>query len=404
VFTAGVYLYAAGWLHSKHTLIPRPSDITPDHASFAVPEVIKDAGYSYAVAVLIAAGVVVLAIFGAAVVLWLINDRSPLIVADSGATDYGAQWSSTSKRKKTILRAMWFGRVVDIAAPPLAALMGAGAVLSVFVAGALVAEHTVGWTRVTDYLDRQRDVQAYGAYAVVLTLLLLVVLGYYTFRKPALRRSVGILWDLASFWPRLSHPLAAPCYAERAVPDLVERARLHTDNGYGLVLAAHSQGTVLSAAVVLQLRRHDELEPENAIVPKLALLTFGCVLRRLYGRFFPAYFGSAALGAVNEAFAPAADAPVQTTRWRNLWRYTDYLGGPVTVGPPPAAQPRWHAVLPTDPASDGLGGLHIDAHLVDPPFDPRPGSTDVPRPRRHSDFWKDPEFQRAVSFLALTIP
>jgi hypothetical protein len=202
----------------------------------------------------------------------------------------------------------------------------------------------------------------------------------------------------------LSHPLAAPCYAERAVPDLVERARLHTQDGYGLVLAAHSQGTVLSAAVVMQLRRHDELDPAGAVLPRTALLTFGCVLRRLYGRFFPAYFGAAALGAIHTALAPGDDAPVQTTRWRNLWRYTDYLGGPVTVGPPPVPQPPWHATPPTDPATAQLGGLHIDTHLVDPPFGPRPGSTDVPRPRRHSDFWKDPEFQRAVNFLAGTIP
>jgi hypothetical protein len=131
------------------------------------------------------------------------------------------------------------------------------------------------------------------------------------------------------------------------------------------------------------------------------------VLRRLYSRYFPAYFGPATLAALADLLTDEdADEGREDAmpRWRNLWRYTDYLGGPVTVGPPPVAQPPWTATMPGDPASDPLGGLHIDSHLIDPSFAPVPGSTDVPAPRRHSDFWKEPEFQRAVMFLATTIP
>ena len=69
--------------------------------------------------------------------------------------------------------------------------------------------------------------QAWGAYFTVLGLLGLVAVAAAAFRVPATRRVVGIVWDVASFWPRSCHPLAAPCYAERTVPDLVTRVHYH---------------------------------------------------------------------------------------------------------------------------------------------------------------------------------
>ncbi len=411
VFTAGVYLFAGGWLHAHHT-IPRPTDISPRQPYFSYPEVIVDAGTAYAVAVAFAALVLIgCGIYGA-IRLARVRDTSRLIVPGAGVGDYGSDWTDGDpKRRTAILRAMWLGGVVDIGGRPIVLLMVAGAVMSEIVGVLLFLEHVFGVSAATDWLRGStglgffsvRNLEAAGAYAVVLTLIALVVLGYYAFRKQSLRRSVGILWDLASFWPRLGHPLAAPCYAERAVPDLVERAHLHAGNGYGVVLAAHSQGTVLSAAAMLQLGRHDQLvTPEQRVVPNIAFLSCGCVLRRLYGRYFPAYFGPDTLAAVADLLTDrAADGALP--RWRNLWRYTDYLGGPISLGPPAQAQPPWTAVAAGDPAVAPLGGLHIDAHLIDPPFGPVPGSTDVPAPKRHSDYWKEPEFQRAVMFLGSTI-
>ena len=123
----------------------------------------------------------------------------------------------------------------------------------------------------------------------------------------------------------------------------------------------------------------------------VSFLTFGCVLRRLYGRYFPVYFGAQTLLDVGHAV---------DGRWWNLWRYTDYVGGPVLAGPPPVAQPPWNPAHALPHSS----GPCVDLHLIDPPFDRPPGDPAEPPAKRHSDFWTVPEFQIAASRLAELIP
>ncbi len=56
----------------------------------------------------------------------------------------------------------------------------------------------------------------------------LVTLLRLAYSDPARRKTIGALWDVATFWPRAVHPLAPPCYGERAVPEVVDRIRLLT--------------------------------------------------------------------------------------------------------------------------------------------------------------------------------
>lgn len=160
--------------------------------------------------------------------------------------------------------------------------------------------------------------QSLGSWLVGAGVVALLTLGRRAYRDASARRTVGILWDVGTFWPRAAHPFAPPCYAERAVPDLTWRMATWTARTGGrIILSGHSQGTVLAAAAVWQL--------DPATRRRVALLTYGCPLERLYGRWFPAYFGPPQLRSLHR----------ELSAWRNLWRRTDPIGGPVRVGEGP---------------------------------------------------------------------
>jgi hypothetical protein len=111
------------------------------------------------------------------------------------------------------------------------------------------------------------------------------------------------------------------------------------------------------------------------------------VLRRLYARYFRVYFGPEVLDEL--ASLMRADDQL---RWRNLWRHSDYLGGPVASGPPG-----------TGPDATGpIAGA--DIRLVDPAYPIPPGDTTYPRPYRHSNYWRDPAYGTAVRLLAAMLP
>ncbi|WP_328557122.1 hypothetical protein [Streptomyces sp. NBC_00358] len=156
--------------------------------------------------------------------------------------------------------------------------------------------------------------QALGSWLIGLGFIVFVTWGRRAYKDPAARRTIGILWDVGTFWPRAAHPFAPPCYAERAVPDLTWRMATWTRaTGGRLVLSGHSQGSVLAAAAAWQLK--------PSVRKKVALLTYGSPLERLYGRWFPAHFGPAALASLHREVAC----------WRNLYRRTDPIGGPVRL-------------------------------------------------------------------------
>jgi hypothetical protein len=202
--------------------------------------------------------------------------------------------------------------------------------------------------------------QALGSWLIGLGFLLFVTWGRRAYKDPSARRTIGILWDVGTFWPRAAHPFAPPCYAERAVPDLTWRMATWTRaTGGRLVISGHSQGSVLAAAAAWQL-------PPSAR-RRVALLTYGSPLERLYGRWFPAHFGPAALASLHE----------DVDRWRNLYRLTDPIGGPMRL--------------------TGDSGPEVDgAPLKDPLSYGRTALHPLPAPiLGHSDYQADPAFAEA---------
>ncbi|MGX4693937.1 hypothetical protein [Streptomyces sp. JNUCC 63] len=199
--------------------------------------------------------------------------------------------------------------------------------------------------------------QALGSWLIGLGFVLFVTWGRRAYKDASARRTIGILWDVGTFWPRAAHPFAPPCYAERAVPDLTWRMATWTrSTGGRLVLSGHSQGSVLAAAAAWQLT--------PPVRGRVALLTYGSPLERLYGRWFPAHFGPAALGALHQ----------DVDCWRNLYRLTDPIGGPVRL--------------------TGDRGPEVDrAPLKDPLAYGRTAQHPLPAPiLGHSDYQADPAF------------
>ncbi|MFJ8309984.1 MULTISPECIES: hypothetical protein [unclassified Streptomyces] len=211
--------------------------------------------------------------------------------------------------------------------------------------------------------------QSLGSWCTGFGFLLFVTWSRRAYKDAAARRTIGILWDVGTFWPRAAHPFAPPCYAERAVPDLAWRMNTWTERTGGrLVISGHSQGSVLAAAAVWQL--------PAATRRRVALLTYGCPVERLYGRWFPTYFGPAPLQGLHE----------EVHCWRNLWRATDPIGGPVLAG-------------------DGIDR----GPLLDPLAYGRTTEHPLPAPiLGHSDYQADPEFARErallLAELAMALP
>ncbi|MFR9776754.1 hypothetical protein ACL02O_11935 [Micromonospora sp. MS34] len=169
---------------------------------------------------------------------------------------------------------------------------------------AIAAENLVSLPR--DFVNAATQ---FGSYLMALVFLGLLIGGLFAYRTFAFRRYIGILWDLGMFWPRAAHPFAPPCYAERAVPELARRTTALVREGNCVLLASRSHGSVLAAAAVLQL------EPD--VLPRVALLTDGSPLRRLYASLFPMYVGDDELMELGGRVG---------WRWINLWRDTDSIG------------------------------------------------------------------------------
>ena len=160
------------------------------------------------------------------------------------------------------------------------------------------------------------QVGAYVLPALALLLFQLVRKG----RKGA-RTFASTLWDVFTFWPRRFSPLAVRPYSERAVPEVQGRILHHTKNKKEpcpLVLTVHSQGSVLAFAALSPLSAEQ--------LQRVALVTYGSPISSIYAMFFPAYFGPEEVVALRDKLPKL---PGGLAGWRNFYRRTDPIGGPV---------------------------------------------------------------------------
>ncbi|KUN22807.1 hypothetical protein AQJ11_25165 [Streptomyces corchorusii] len=266
-------------------------------------------------------------------------------------------------RTRAIAHARAMATLTDRAPLVVAVLTATTLVLgSVALAGALATRKTPdGAAHRTHHLVQAvaETSQALGSWLVGVGFLLFVTWGRRAYKDASARRTIGILWDVGTFWPRAAHPFAPPCYAERAVPDLTWRMATWTRRTGGrLVLSGHSQGSVLAAAAAWQL--------PPSVRGRVALLTYGSPLERLYGRWFPAHFGPPALAALHH----------DIDCWRNLYRRTDPIGGPVRV--PDDTSPE----VDHEPLRDPLAYGRTPDHPLPAPI------------LGHSDYQTDPAFTR----------
>lgn len=284
-----------------------------------------------------------------------------------------AQWLETSAQRAGGLLLMWISAV----------LVAAGALYGVFGAGLVTG---------APQLVTVANLTLTGLVAVLLWA------GHKAYDNDGFRRTVGILWDLGTFWPRATHPFAPPCYAERTIPDLLMRLEyLTASHGASavpgqVVLSCHSQGSVIGAVVVLQAR--------TEAGTSTSLLTYGCPLTRLYQRFFPVYFNKHALECLGgiltspDTAAPSADVTAQPAaagpRWRNLYRLSDPIGGWVMQ----------QDEFPDSTVTETGHSPGIDRLLLDPlSFDRPTGNPSYPPPLGHSDYFADPAFNEAIHDL-----
>ena len=226
---------------------------------------------------------------------------------------------------------------------------------------------------------------------------------YRAARQPEAARRLGVLWDLASFWPREAHPTVPPCYPLKLIPELVARACEHLrEPGTRVVLSGISHGSLIAA--VAAARVLTTLPPADR--DRVGLVTAGAQLQWAYQRGFPAVLPHSCLRDL---------AGQLGGRWRALCRGTDPLGGAVTTWRRQAFQGRLLGVgfrpdgtegsLP--PAVAGPTGalaLGGDHWLPDPmrelPDDLAPGRRWRAGLLGHRDYLADPEWDRAVALAA----
>jgi hypothetical protein len=244
-----------------------------------------------------------------------------------------------------------------------------------------------------------------------------VLLARGAIRAEGARRGLNVVWDVIAFWPRSVHPFVPPPYAQEVVPALVRRICWHLGIADPLrdtaaapgteaadevndhpaetvVVAAHSQGSLISLAALLWL-------PEEAR-DRVRWLTFGSQLRQQFPRAFPHYVRVESL-----RYAQLRHG------WLSLYRDTDPIAGPET---------SWGHTWDGDPTSfrhegpaSAVGDVVVAAtgrrvcgrewRLLDPvPDDLALQRRPAAAIRGHSDYWLDPDWDDALVDVRTWVP
>jgi hypothetical protein len=266
-----------------------------------------------------AAGVAVLLIAALGLVLaaWLLlsGERFAAMVRDSAGDGL-----LPADQTRAVARAWWLGRLKFSVHWLAITLAAAGTVLTVAAVvealtsrGGALCRPSGTW--LSDCRDLPGlDLVTVGTVALLVLGAFLVYLGRRAVGDSAVRRGACVVWDVVAFWPAAVHPFVPPPYSPKVVEDLRRRIEWHVSRPAAfLVLAAHSQGSLIAAAALTRLA------PEHR--SKVALLTYGSQLQVAYSRAFPAY--------VNHDFLCWLKNEVLSDRWISLYRETDPIGGPV---------------------------------------------------------------------------
>ena len=376
-FSVGVGLWTAQVLGNavlstaaaRSEIASRTATLASDSASFAdktaaldadAPLIVPPPYFWAAVAIVL---LIVVAIITGVWLWWWITRRRARAELRSVLADYPGTAETDSRAKQVATSRAW-ASLTDMGTTIVAGL----ALFTVAVMVALAAWYlsdSGGFGSLPTYSPALTNASVFITVSLATGLVLLAVQAY---RDRQLRRVVAVLWDVITFWPRANHPLTPPCYAERTVPELLDRLRALTAAGdTRVVLVAHSQGTVIAAATLLQ--------DDESTSHRVALMTFGSPLRRLYARNFPAYFGTDALPRLRRRQEP---------RWINLWARTDPIGSWISDDRDRSLQEALE---------------EVDYRVLDvQSLTPRADGT-YPPICGHSGFWTRPEYRDAVSML-----
>ena len=103
--------------------------------------------------------------------------------------------------------------------------------------------------------------------------------------------------------------------------------------------------------------------------------------------------------ALTDSAAAGGAAAVDTWPWRNLFRASDPIGGPIFTDCP-ASEDLYQAEAVDAMAKGGPAGgdnNDVDRQFLDPVFGRASGNMAYPATLRHSGYFEDPYFQACVS-------